>query len=112
MLQARPSLFNPASRRSVGEAAGASASLLPTQRNISLFSNGLRSGGHHGLKPARFSFRVNRALAAALKAGGDRVQVTIVPRDIEVDGKPTAPRAETEVRLGSATLSVKRQKRQ
>jgi tyrosinase len=80
--------------------------------NISLFSTGLRSGGHHDFKPARFSFRVNRALAAALRSNADRVQVTIVPRDIEVQGRPRAARAETEVRIGSASLAVKRQKRQ
>jgi tyrosinase len=80
--------------------------------NISLFSQGIRSTAHHGFKPASFSFRVNRALAAALKAGGDRLQVTIVPRDIEIDGKPTAPRSEADVRIGSAALAVKRQRRQ
>lgn len=76
---------------------------------FSLFSVGVRSHSHHGFKPARFSFRVNRAVAAALRASNEDPQVTIVPRDIDVDGKRTQPKAEADVRLGAATLSVKRQ---
>lgn len=55
-------------------------------------------------KPSRRRFIKTVGAAASV--------AIIVPRDVEVDGKPTAPRAETEVRLGSATLSVKREKRQ
>jgi len=76
---------------------------------FALFSVGVRSHSHHGFKPAHFSFRVSRALAAALRASNEDPQVTIVPRDIDIDGKRTTPKSEADVRLGSASLSVKRE---
>jgi hypothetical protein len=80
---------------------------------MALFSTGVRSATHHGeFKPARFSFRLNRALQAALKPGVDRMPVTIVPRDIEVNGRPTAGQAQSEVRVGGAVMTVKRRGRQ
>ncbi|HWW76976.1 MAG TPA: hypothetical protein VNZ44_16365, partial [Pyrinomonadaceae bacterium] len=80
--------------------------------HFSLFSVGVRSHAHHGFRPARFSFRVNRALAAALSASNEDPQVTIVPRDIDIDGRRAAPKSEADVKLGSVSLSLKRQKRQ
>ncbi|HJQ34353.1 MAG TPA: tyrosinase family protein [Pyrinomonadaceae bacterium] len=77
--------------------------------NFSLFSVGVRSHSHHGFRPARFSFRVNRALLAALSASQEDPQVTIVPRDIDVDGRRTAPKSEADVKLGSVSLSLKRE---
>ena len=78
---------------------------------FALFSVGVRSRSHHGARPARFSFRVNRAVAAALARNEDRLDVTIVPRGIDVRGQRQKGRPAAEVRLGSAALSVKRQRR-
>jgi tyrosinase len=79
---------------------------------FALFSTGVRSRSHHGSKPARFSFRANRAVAAALARNEDRLDVTIVPRGIDVGGRRSQARPAAEVRLGAASFSVKRQRRQ
>lgn len=79
--------------------------------NIALFSTGIRSESHHGFKPASFRFSINRALAAALRTTTDEMPVTVVPRDIEVDGRPTPPRTQAKVRVGSATMTVRRNRR-
>ena len=79
--------------------------------NMSLFSTGIRSDTHHQFKPARFSFRLNRALNAALKTAGDTMPVTIVPRDIEIDGRPTAGQSQSDVRVGGAVMTIKRRRR-
>lgn len=83
---------------------------------VSLFSDGIRkrtdhAAAGHKYKPASFAFTVDRALGEVLKGNDDKLQITMVPSGILVDGKPTRPRVESKVRIGQLTLAIKEQKK-
>jgi tyrosinase len=79
--------------------------------NIALFGHGVRDEHQHGgFHPASFSFKINRSVEAALKdaPGADSLTVLFVPRSSEENGKPTAVRSSATIRIGSATIAVRR----
>ncbi|WP_410960172.1 hypothetical protein, partial [Salmonella sp. SAL4434] len=73
--------------------------------NIALFGHGVREGhGHGGFKPARFSFKMDRAMEAVMKQPGpepDRITMLFVPR-----GPESA--AAASIRIGNMSISVRR----
>jgi tyrosinase len=89
-------------------AAGARPDSPSYVGNLSLFGKGIRGDTHGEFEPARAVFVINRAMAAALKQGGDRVPVTFIPHGILVDGKPSTPQVESPVTIGSASLMIQR----
>jgi tyrosinase len=77
---------------------------------LALFGQGIHSDSHDKFEPAHFSFPINRALLASLKAGVERWAITFVPQSILIDGKPSVPKVESEVKIGKASISVERPK--
>ena len=80
--------------------------------NVVLFGSGIRSEAHGEFKPAHFAFAISRAIRASLKENQERLQVTFVPQGILMDGKPSRPKVESPVRIGRASLTVEKEKRQ
>lgn len=76
--------------------------------SFSLFGAGIRSETHHAFKPASFVFPLNRALETALKAGEERIPVTIEPIGILINGKAARPEVKSPVRIGEVNLIVER----
>lgn len=81
---------------------------------VALFSDGIRKQGQHSAagheyKPASFSFTLDRVLADLLKRSEDKLQITMVPSGVLVDGKPTRPRVQSKVRIGQVALVVRQQ---
>lgn len=74
--------------------------------NVVLFGGGIRAEGHHGSEPARFSFPITRATLDTVDVKQTRVALTFVPRGLLVNGKPSRPKAEAEVRIGSVSLTL------
>ena len=73
--------------------------------SLSLFGVGIRSETHHKFKPAHFEFPLNRAMQAALKSDPDRILVTLIPRGIIINGKPSRPEVKSPVRIGKLSLT-------
>ena len=81
--------------------------------NLAFFGHGVREERTHGeFHPATFSFRINRAVEAALKrdAQAGSINVLFVPRGAAREGKPAAARGSAKIRIGSAAISVRRQR--
>lgn len=72
--------------------------------NIALFGSGIREGGHHEFTPAHFSFPIDRAVQAGLKAGQTDLQLTFVPTGILIDGKPSSPEVAAKVTIGKVSI--------
>lgn len=82
--------------------------------NLAFFGHGVRDERQHGgFHPASFSFRINRAVEAALKrdAQAGSLNALLVPRVAARDGKPIAARASAKIRIGSAAISVRRKQK-
>jgi tyrosinase len=77
---------------------------------LALFGQGIHSESHDKFEPAHFAFSINRALLAGFKAGQQRWTISFVPRSILIDGKPSRPKVESEVRIAGASLVVETQK--
>jgi tyrosinase len=75
---------------------------------LALFGSGIRDEKHHAYKPAHFTYPITRALQAALRANGERIDVTFVPLGLIVDGKPQKPEVKAPVRIGQASLFVEK----
>jgi hypothetical protein len=73
--------------------------------NISLFGAGIKGESHHDDKPAHFEFPMNRALEAALKTSKESLQITFIPKGLIIDGKASAPRPASPVRVGKAAIT-------
>ena len=79
---------------------------------ISLFSAGIRSNKRHDYKPADFSFSLNRALAAAMQTNSDKLEITVVPSGILIDGKRTKPKVAAPAKIARVSIAIEnRQKR-
>jgi tyrosinase len=79
---------------------------------VALFSDGIRKGGDHAgheYKPASFTFTIDRALREVLRGNDDKLQITMVPSGVLVNGKAETPRAESKVRIGQLTLALQEQ---
>jgi tyrosinase len=79
---------------------------------MSLFSAGIKEHSHGDFKPAKFSFRANRAIQAALKSRAEKLRLTFVPSGPLMEGKPVRPKVESPVRIGAVNISVAREKRE
>jgi Common central domain of tyrosinase/Polyphenol oxidase middle domain len=80
--------------------------------NIVLFGSGIHNQSHDKFQPAHFSFPLNRAMQAALRANEDKVPVTFVAHGVLIDGKLSTPKVEAPARITNVSLSVETQKRQ
>jgi tyrosinase len=79
--------------------------------NVALFGGGVRQGHQHGeFRPARFSFKIDRAVSTALTNDRNAKQLTLllVPRGADINGAPATPRPVATVRIGRAEISTRR----
>ena len=80
--------------------------------NIALFGHGVRGGHGHGeFRPARFSFKMDRAMQAVMKQPGpepDRITMLFVPRGAEGAGRPGALKDAATIRIGRMSISARR----
>jgi hypothetical protein len=79
---------------------------------ISLFSAGVRSHSHGEFKPEHFSFPATKALAVAMRSKQSKPQLTFVPTGPLIDGKPSQPKIQSPVRIGSVNISIAKQEEQ
>lgn len=79
---------------------------------LALFSAGVRSQAHGDYKPAHFRFRVNRAVLEALRTNQGQLRLVFVPSGPLINGKPSRPRVEAPVRIGTIKLSIGREQPQ
>jgi tyrosinase len=79
---------------------------------MTLFSTGIRSQKMHNYKPAEFQFALDRVLASALRTKADKLEITIVPSPILIDGKPTKPRVASPARIGRVSIAIENQQKQ
>jgi tyrosinase len=77
---------------------------------MTLFGAGVREHAHEGFRPAKFTFRANRAILAALKSRQDQLRLLFVPSGPLIDGKPTHPKVQSPVRIGTVNISVASEK--
>jgi tyrosinase len=75
---------------------------------LALFSAGVRSQSHGEFKPAHFTFHANRAVLEGLRAnqGRGQLRLVFVPSGPLINGKPTRPKVEAPVRIGTINLSI------
>jgi Polyphenol oxidase middle domain/Protein of unknown function (DUF_B2219) len=78
---------------------------------LALFGQGVRAESHDKFESAHFAFAINKAVLAAVQLKQERWTITFVPRGILIDGKPSAPRVESQVKIAQASLTVETQKR-
>jgi hypothetical protein len=79
--------------------------------SMSLFSAGVRSQMQHQFKPAEFAFSLDRALPAALKTNADKLEITIVPSGILINGKRSQPKVASKVRIGRVSIAIETQQK-
>lgn len=79
---------------------------------VSLFSAGVRSHAHGEFKPEHFSFPANKALELALRSNQEKLPLVFVPTGPLIDGKPSQPKVQSPVRIGSVNVSIARQQEQ
>jgi hypothetical protein len=79
---------------------------------FSLFGSGVRDEAHHGFTPAHFRFPLNREIVAELNRN-PKLMLSIVPGGgVLVDGRPTQPKANSPVRIGSVSVAIGKETRQ
>jgi tyrosinase len=79
--------------------------------NVALFGHGIRDAHQHGgFKPAEFSFKIDRAVAAAFKRNDDkgRLNIRFVPKGAEGEGAATARKANATLTIRRAAIAVAR----
>lgn len=80
--------------------------------NVALFGQGIRNEQQHGeFRPANFSFKVNRAVAAFLKRNESKEQLNIlfVPRSASPqENTALAGQSSATIRIGAITISSDR----
>jgi hypothetical protein len=79
---------------------------------MALFGAGVREHAHGDFKPAKFTFRANRAILAALRSRQEQLRLVFVPSGPLMDGKPTRPKVQSPVRIGAVNISVAREELQ
>jgi Common central domain of tyrosinase/Polyphenol oxidase middle domain len=77
---------------------------------LALFSAGVRNQQHGEAKTAHFTFRANRAVTEALRMNQGQLRLVFVPTGPLIDGKPSRPKVEAPVRIGTINLSIGREK--
>src|SRR5262249_33972894 len=79
---------------------------------VSLFSAGIRAHAHGKFSPEHFTFRANRAIAAALQTNKEQLRLTFVPAGPLIDGKPSRPKVQSPVRIGTINIAVGKNQQQ
>jgi tyrosinase len=80
--------------------------------NLALFGTGIRADARHTkFAPAKFSFVVDDALAAALKSQPDTLELMLVPTGPSVRGRQLAGKPLAPVTVGRVSFFVQTQKR-
>ena len=73
---------------------------------VSLFSAGIRSKTHKQFTPEHFEFRVNRAIAAAMRTNKEKLPLTFVPAGPLIDGKASRAEVKAPVHIGAINISI------
>jgi hypothetical protein len=79
---------------------------------MTLFAAGVREHAHNGFKPAKFTFHANRAIQAALKSRQEQLRLLFVPSGPLIEGKPSHPKVQSPVRIGTVNISVASEKQE
>jgi Common central domain of tyrosinase len=79
---------------------------------IALFGQGIHGELHNKEKfePAKFTFPINRALSAGLKANQEHWTIMFIPRGVLIDGKPSRPKVESPVKIASVSITMETHK--
>jgi tyrosinase len=78
--------------------------------NLALFGTGVREGSHHFM-PATFSFVADGALRRALRRDPSSLSLTFVMTGPVVDGKVSAPKVASSVRVGKVSIVAQTRRR-
>lgn len=78
---------------------------------MSLFSAGVHSKAQHDFKPAEFAFSLDRVIPAAMRTNAEKLELTIVPSGILINGKRSQPRVAAKVRIGRLSIAVETQRK-
>ena len=78
---------------------------------MSLFSAGVHSKAQHDFKPAEFAFSLDRVIPAAMRTNAEKLELTIVPSGILINGKRSEPRVAAKVRIGRLSIAVETQRK-
>jgi hypothetical protein len=76
---------------------------------VALFSAGIRSHAHGEFKPAHFALHANRAIATSLQTKQETLRLLFVPMGPLIEGKPSRPKVQAPVRIGTINLAVGRE---
>jgi hypothetical protein len=79
--------------------------------SLAMFGMGIKSQSRKKFMPAEFTFASDRAVHAALKAGGKKLSLTFVATGPLINGKPSPPRVASKVRVGSVLFAVETKKK-
>jgi tyrosinase len=77
---------------------------------LAIFSSGLRMRGHES-KPAQFSFSLDRAVAEALRTDSGKLEITLVPSGILINGRRSEPKVAARVRINRVSIAVETQRK-
>ena len=75
---------------------------------VAIFSTGVRMQGHES-KAAEFSFPLDRAVAQALRSDSGKLEITLVPSGILINGKRSEPKVAARVRINRVSIAVENQ---
>ena len=79
--------------------------------SMSLFSAGVHSNMQHKFKPAEFAFSLDRAIPAALRTNPEKLEITIVPSGILINGKRSQPKVAAKVRIDRLSIAIENQQK-
>ena len=77
---------------------------------LALFGRGIHAESHDKFEPAQFAFPISRALLAGFKENQESWTITFVPSSILIEGRPSRPKVESPVKVGSIAITVETQK--
>jgi len=78
---------------------------------MALFSTGVRTKMGHDFKPAEFEFSLNRVIANALRTNADKLEVTIVPSGILINGKRSQPKVAAPAKIARVSIAIENQQK-
>ena len=77
---------------------------------LSIFSTGVRMQGHES-KAAEFSFTLDRAVTEALRTDSGKLEITLVPSGILINGKRSEPKVQGRVRINRVSIAIENQRK-
>ena len=78
---------------------------------MALFSAGVRGQMRHDFKPAEFEFPLDRVIANALRTNADKMEITIVPSAILINGKRAKPKVAAQARIARVSIAIENQQK-